>query len=95
MTFLSFLVPLVVHVVLVVLPLGLGLLALARTRPGRRRQGWVMVVGLLAVLGGAVVLLKGKAALLGAADDGTWFLVVTGLSPIALGGLSLLRWSRL
>jgi hypothetical protein len=95
MTFLSFLVPLVVHYVLVALPLGLGLLALARTRTGRRRQGWVMVVGLLAVLGGALVLLKSKAALLGAPDDGTWFIVVSGLLPIALGGFSLLRWSRL
>jgi len=95
MTFLSFLVPLVVHVVLVALPLGLGLLALARTRPGRRRQHWIVVAGLVAVLGGALVLLRDKAALLGAPDDGTWFIVVTGLLPIALGGLSLLRWSRL
>ncbi len=95
MTFFSFLVPLVVHYVLVALPLGLGLLALARTRPGRRRLAWVMVAGLLAVLGGALVLLQGKAALMGAPDDGTWFIVVTGLLPIALGGISLLRWSRL
>ncbi len=64
MTFLSFLVPLVVHYALTVLPLGLG-------------------------------LLQAKAALMGAPDDGTWFVVVTGLLPIALGGISLLRWSRL
>jgi hypothetical protein len=95
MTFFSFLVPLVVHYVLVALPLGLGLLALARTRPGRRRQRWIVVAGLLAVLGGALVLLQGKAVLMGAPDDGTWFVVVTGLLPIALGGISLLRWSRL
>ncbi len=95
MTFFSFLVPLVVHYVLVALPLGLGLLALARTRPGRRRQRWVMVVGLLAVLGGALLLFQGKVALLGAADEGTWFVVVMGLLPIALGGVSLLRSSRL
>ncbi len=95
MTFLSFLVPLVVHYVLVVVPLGVGLLALARTRPGRRRQRWILVAGLLAVFGGALVLLQGKAALLGAPDDGTWFVVVTGLLPIVLGGVSLLRWSRL
>ncbi|MCT0209482.1 MAG: hypothetical protein DCF18_01770 [Cyanobium sp.] len=95
MTFFSFLIPLVVHYVLVALPLGLGLLAFARTRPGRRRQRWIVVAGLLAVLGGALVLLQAKAALMGAPDDGTWFVVVTGLLPIALGGISLLRWSRL
>lgn len=95
MTVLSFLVPLVVHYVLIVLPLGVGLLAFSRTRPGRRRQLWIVVAGLLAVLGGALVLLQGKAALLGAADEATWFLVVMGLLPIALGGVSLLRWSRL
>ncbi|MCT0208241.1 hypothetical protein [Synechococcus sp. CS-1332] len=49
----------------------------------------------MAVLGCALVLLQGKAALLGAADDGTWFVVVMGLLPIALGGVSLLRWSRI
>jgi multiple antibiotic resistance protein len=43
----------------------------------------------------SVLLLQGKAALLGAADEGTWFVVVTGVFPIALGGVSLLRWSRL
>ncbi|WP_216922314.1 hypothetical protein [Synechococcus sp. CCAP 1479/9] len=95
MTFFSFLVPLVVHYALAVLPLGVGLLVWVRTRPGRRRQRWIVVAGLLAVLGGALVLLQGKAALLGAPDDGTWFIVVTGLLPIALGGVSLLRWSRL
>ncbi len=95
MTFLSFLVPLLVHYALTVLPLGVGLLALARTRPGRRRQRWIVVAGLLAVLGGALVLLRDKAALLGAPDDGTGFVVVTGLLPIVLGGVSLLRWSRL
>lgn len=95
MTFFSFLVPLVVHYALSVLPLGLGLLALARTRPGRRRQRWIVAAGLLAVLGGALVLLRGRAALLGAPDDGTWFIVVTGLLPIVLGGVSLMRWSRL
>ncbi len=41
------------------------------------------------------MLLQGKAALLGAPDDGTWFIVMTGLLPIVLGGVSLLRWSRL
>ncbi|MCP9935205.1 hypothetical protein KBZ08_14940 [Cyanobium sp. Candia 9D4] len=95
MTFLSFLVPLLVHYALTVLPLGVGLLAFARTGPGRRRQRWIVVAGLLAVLGGVLVLLRSKAALLGAPDDGTWFIVVTGLLPIALGGVSLLRWSRL
>lgn len=95
MTFLSFLVPLLVHCALTVLPLGVGLLALARTRPGRRRQRWTVVAALFAVLGGARVLLQGKAALLGAPDDGTWFVVATGLLPIVLGGLSLMRWSRL
>ncbi len=95
MTFLSFLVPLVVHYALTVLPLGLGLLAFAWTRPGRRRQRWIFVAGLLAVLGGVLVLLQGKAALLGGADEGTWFVVVMGLLPIALGGVSLLRWLRL
>jgi hypothetical protein len=95
MTIFSFLVPLLVHYVLVALPLGLGLLALAQTRPGRRRQRWIVVAGLLAVLGGALVLLQAKAALMGAPDDGTWFVVVKGLLPIALGGISLLRWSRL
>lgn len=85
MTFLSFLVPLLVHYALTVLPLGVGLLAFARTGPGRRRQRWIVVAGLLAVLGGALVLLQGKEALLGAPDDGTWFVVVTGLLPIALG----------
>ncbi len=95
MTFLSFLVPLVVHYALTLLPFGVGLLAFARTRPGRRRQRWIVVAGLLAVLGGVLVLLQGKAALLGAPNDGTWFVVVTGLLPIVLGGVSLLRWSRL
>lgn len=95
MTFLSFLVPLVVHYLLTVLPLGVGLLALARTRSSRRRQRWIVLAGLLAVLGGVLVLLQGKAALLAAPDDGTLFVVVTGLLPIVLGGVSLLRWSRL
>lgn len=95
MTFLSFLVPLLVHYALTVLPLGVGLLALARTRPGRRRQRWIVVAGLMAVLGGALVLLRDKAALLVAPDDGTGFVVVTGLLPIVLGGVSLLRWLRL
>jgi hypothetical protein len=54
-----------------------------------------VLAGLLAVLGGSLVLLQGTAALLGAPDDGTWFIVVTGLLPIVLGGVSLLRWSRL
>lgn len=95
MTFLSFLLPLVVHYVLVVLPLGVGLLACARTRPGRRRHGWIFVAGLLAVLGGSLVVVQGKAALVDAADDASWFIVIMGLLPIALGGVSLVRWSRL
>ena len=95
MTFLSFLVPLVLHYALLVLPLGLGLLALVRTRPGRRRQRWIAVAALLAVLGGALVLLQGLAALLSAPDEASWFVVGLGLLPIALGGVSLLRWRRL
>lgn len=95
MTFLSFLVPLVLHYALLVLPLGVGLLALVPTRPGRRRQRWIAVAALLAVLGGALVLLQGLAALLSAPDEASWFVVGLGLLPIALGGVSLLRWRRL
>jgi hypothetical protein len=41
MPLLSFLVPRVVHYALHGLPLALGLLALARARPGRRRHRWI------------------------------------------------------
>jgi hypothetical protein len=95
MTSLSFLVPLVLHYALLVLPLGVGLLALVPTRPGRRRQRWIAVAALLAVLGGALVLLQGLVALLVAPDEASWFVVGLGLLPIALGGVSLLRWRRL
>jgi hypothetical protein len=95
MTFLSFLVPLVLHYALLVLPLGVGLLALVPPRLGRRRQRWIAVAALLAVLGGALVLLQGLAALLVAPDEASWFVVGLGLLPIALGGVSLLRWRRL
>jgi Ni/Fe-hydrogenase subunit HybB-like protein len=95
MTALSFLLPLVVHYVVALLPLAVGLLAFVRTRPGRRRHRWIAVAGLLAVLGGILVMLQSKAALLGAADDATWLIALAGLLPIALGGVSLVRWSRL
>ncbi len=95
MTALSFLLPLVVHYVVALLPLAVGLLAFVRTRPGRRRHRWIAVAGLLAVLGGSLVMFQSKAALLGAADDATWFIALMGLLPIALGGVSLVRWSRL
>lgn len=95
MTALSFLLPLVVHYVVALLPLGVGLLAFVKTRPGRRRHRWIAVAGLLAVLGGILVMLQSKATLLGAADDATWFIALVGLLPIALGGVSLVRWSRL
>lgn len=95
MTALSFLLPLVVHYVAALLPSAVGLLAVVKTRPGRRRHRWIAVAGLLAALGGILVMVQSKAALLGAADDAAWFLVLAGLLPIALGGVSLVRWSRL
>lgn len=76
-------------------PLGVGLLAFAKTRRGHRRHRWIAVAGVLAVLGGSLVMVQAKAALWGAADDATWFIVVMGLLPIALGAVSLVRWSRL
>ncbi len=95
MTALSFLLPLVVHDVLALLPLGVALLALSWTRPGRRSHHWIAGAGLLALLGGTLVMVQGKAALFGAIDDATWLIVLTGLLAIVLGGVSLLRWSRL
>lgn len=95
MTALSFLLPLVVHDVLALLPLGVAHLTFSWTRPSRRRHHWIAEAGLLAVLGGTLVMVESKAAPLGAIDDATWFIVLTGLLPIVLGGVSLVRWSRL
>lgn len=95
MTALSILLPLLVLWVLALLPLGMGVLALVKTRRDRRRRRWVVVAGLVAVLGGAVVMIQGRAALVGAASDETWFVVLAGLLPIVLGAVSLVRWLRL
>jgi hypothetical protein len=85
MTALSFLLPLVVHYVLALLPLAVGLLAFVKTRPGRRRQRWIAVAGLLAALGGILVMVQSKAALLGAADDATWFIALRVCCPSPWG----------
>jgi hypothetical protein len=91
MTFLAFFVPIFTFYALLSVSVCAGLAGFVGAFMTRRRHRWVLITSLSAVLVGSWVNYHYHAVLWGAAS---WFTAV-GLAPIALGALSLVRWSLL
>lgn len=91
----EFLLPLFTFYGLLLLSLCAGLLASVGAFTSRRRHRWIWVAGLSAVLVGSWVNYHYQAVLWGAAAQGASWFTIVGLAPIALGGVSLVRWSLL
>ncbi|MGA1285036.1 MAG: hypothetical protein ACO34J_13390 [Prochlorothrix sp.] len=87
----AFVVPILTFYTLLLLALGLGLVACGGALLSRRRRRWVWVVGLLAIGVGAGINYHYYGIFWGTPPKATWFTGV-GLSPIALGAVSLVRW---
>lgn len=95
MTFRSFFGPLVLHYALVVLQLGLGLQAFSGTGPGLRDVSvgsWWLACWRFWV---APWCCSRARRLCWLRQTTAPVVVVTGLLPIVLGAVSLVRWSRL
>jgi hypothetical protein len=95
MTALAFLVPLFTFYGLLVCSVGAGLVACLGSCLTRRRRSWLLVTGIVAIVGGGLLNYSYRSIIWGAATEALWFTLL-GVSPIPLGGVAVgvwfLRW---
>ena len=75
---------------LLLLSICAGLAACVRAFVGYRRDRWILV----AILVGSWMNYHYNSVLWGTAKEAIWFTLL-GLAPIAIGGVSLVRWFQL